>query len=126
MDFHPLSEPSEHRDSLNLLPEQELLATSAVDHADWNYRPILGRIQRLRFDLILSMLRGSFAKRLLEIGYGSGIFLPELSKHGSDLHGIDPHPFAGDITKILSKHNVKAKLVTGTAERMPYVNGYFQ
>ena len=126
MAFDPLRESSERRGSLQLLPEQALLATSAIDHAAWNYRPILGRIQRIRFDLIRSMLCGSHVNRLLEIGYGSGIFLPELAKYADDLHGIDPHPFAEDITKILSKHCVQAKLVTGTAARMPYVDGYFQ
>jgi ubiquinone/menaquinone biosynthesis C-methylase UbiE len=126
MAFDPLREPSERCDSLQLLPEQALLATSAVDHADWNYRPILGRIQRLRFDLIRSMLRGAHARRLLEIGYGSGIFFPELAKYADDLHGIDPHPFAGDITRILSQHGIRAKLVTGTAARMPYADSYFQ
>ena len=126
MAFDLLREPPELPGSLQLLPEQELLATSAVDHADWNYRPILGRIQRLRFDLIRSMLRGTHARRLLEIGYGSGIFFPELVKYADDLHGIDPHPFAGDITGILARHGIRASLVTGTAALMPYADGYFQ
>jgi len=59
---------------LSLLPEHALLTTSEIDHANWNYRPILGRIQRLRFDLIRSILGGKHALRLLEIGYGSGCF----------------------------------------------------
>jgi SAM-dependent methyltransferase len=126
MAFDTLRESSERRGSLQLLPEQALLATSAVDHADWNYRPILGRIQRLRFDLIRSTLCGSHAKHLLEIGYGSGIFFPELANYADDLHGIDPHPFAGDITRILSNYGVRATLVTGTAVRMPYIDSYFQ
>jgi SAM-dependent methyltransferase len=120
------NEPQNADGDLRLLPEQVLLTTSAVDHADWNYRPILGRIQRLRFDLIRSMLRGSHAARLLEIGYGSGVFLPELAKYADELYGVDPHPFADDVTKILSQHEVRAKLVTGTATEMPYENGFFQ
>jgi SAM-dependent methyltransferase len=97
---------NESRDAggeLRLLPEQALLTTGAVDHASWNYRPILGRIQRLRFDLVRLMLRGSRARRLLEIGYGSGVFLPELAQHG-----------------------VQAKFVCGTATQMPYESGFFQ
>jgi methylase of polypeptide subunit release factors len=95
-------------DALHLLPERALLVTGAVDHADWNYRPVLGRIQRLRFALVRSMLQSSHAKRLLEIGYGSGVFFPELAKRADHLHGIDPHPFAADITKILLQHGVRA------------------
>src|ERR1700720_3588781 len=57
---------NESRDAggeLRLLPEQALLTTGAVDHASWNYRLILSRIQRLRFDLVRLMLRGSRARR---------------------------------------------------------------
>src|SRR3981081_3067899 len=112
---------NESRDAggeLRLLPEQALLTTGAVDHASWNYRPILGRIQRLRFDLVRSMLRGSRAHRLLEIGYGSGVFLPELARHADQLHGIDPHPFPDDVAQVLAQHGVQAKLVRGTATQM--------
>jgi SAM-dependent methyltransferase len=111
---------------LRLLPEQALLTTGAVDHANWNYRPILGRIQRLRFDLIRSMLRGAHAQRLLEIGYGSGVFLPELARHADQLYGIDPHPFTDDVAQVLAQHGVHAKLVRGTATQMPYESVFFQ
>jgi hypothetical protein len=70
----PSSDSRSRDGEIRLLPEQELLSTRTVDHAQWNYRPILGRIQRLRFDLFRSMLQGSRASRLLEIGYGSGVF----------------------------------------------------
>jgi SAM-dependent methyltransferase len=120
---------NESRDAggeLRLLPEQALLTTGAVDHASWNYRLILGRIQRLRFDLVRSMLRGSRARRLLEIGYGSGVFLPELARHADQLHGIDPHPFPDDVAQVLAQHGVQAELVRGTATQMPYESGFFQ
>ena len=111
---------------LRLLPEEALLTTGAVDHGNWNYRPCLGRIQRLRFDLIRSMLQGSHAQRLLEIGYGSGIFLPELARHADQLYGIDPHPFTDNVAQVLEKHGVLASLVRGTATQMPYENAFFQ
>src|SRR5580704_7424153 len=96
--------------SLSLLPEQALLVTSEIDHANWNYRPLLGRIQRLRFDLIRSILRGTHATRLLEIGYGSGVFFPELSKYADELHGIDPHPFPEKVRTVLAQNGVTANL----------------
>jgi SAM-dependent methyltransferase len=120
------NEPQNPRSELQLLPEQALLTTSTVDHADWNYRPILGRIQRLRFDLIRSMLEGPRARRLLEIGYGSGVFFPELAKHADDLYGIDPHHLAEDVSKVLAQHGVQAKLMCGSATEMPYEDGFFQ
>ena len=114
------------RGALRLLPEQALLTTGPVDHGNWNYRPILGRIQQLRFYLIRSMLRGSHAQHLLEVGYGSGIFLPELARYADELHGIDPHSFTDNITKVLAQYGVYAKLVRGTATQLPYENGFFQ
>jgi SAM-dependent methyltransferase len=112
--------------SLSLLPEQALLVTSEIDHANWNYRPLLGRIQRLRFDLIRSILRGTHAKRLLEIGYGSGVFFPELAKYADELHGIDPHPFPEKVRTVLAQNGVKANLVRGTATDLPFHDGFFQ
>lgn len=111
---------------LSLLPEDALLTTSHVDHADWNYRPVLGRIQRLRFDLIRSILRGTHATRLLEIGYGSGVFFPELSKYANELHGIDPHPYPGEVKAVLTQHSVNANLVQGTATELPFEDNFFQ
>ena len=68
--------------NLKLLPREALIQTGEVDHADWNYRPLLGMIQRLRFRLILRILAGRKYHRLLEIGYGSGVFMPELKNPG--------------------------------------------
>jgi SAM-dependent methyltransferase len=112
--------------ALSLLPEQALLVTSEIDHANWNYRPVLGRIQRLRFDLIRSLLRGTRATRLLEVGYGSGVFFPELSKYADELHGIDPHPFPEKIRTVLAQNGVKANLVQGTATDLPFEDCFFQ
>ena len=112
--------------SLSLLPEQALLVTSGIDHASWNYRPLLGRIQRLRFDLIRSILRGTYATRLLEIGYGSGVFVPELAKYTEELHGIDPHPFSEKVKTVLAQNGFKANLVQGTATNLPFEDGLFQ
>jgi len=113
-------------DSLSLLPEHALLATSVVDHANWNYRPVLGRIQRLRFDLIRSILRGTRATRLLEIGYGSGVLFPELSKYSDELYGIDPHHFPSEVRTVLAEHGVSATLVQGTATELPFEANFFQ
>jgi len=126
MNSHRGNDSQDSPSELQLLPEQALLTTSTVDHADWNYRPILGRIQRLRFDLIRSMLQGSHSPRLLEIGYGSGVFFPELAKYADQLHGIDPHRYADDVAKVLAEHGVKATLVSGSATEMPYETGFFQ
>ena len=111
--------------ALTLLPESALVRTGPVDHADWNYRPLLGSVQRIRFRLIRTLLGERRFERLLEIGYGSGVFMPELAKCASSLYGIDPHPMPREVEEALRKHGVNASLATAGAEKLPYEDGFF-
>jgi SAM-dependent methyltransferase len=106
--------------SIRLLPRQILIKTGDVDHADWNYTPILSSIQRLRYRLVLSLMTKSRYHRLLEVGYGSGIFLPELSRHSEHLHGVDIHDLTREVSEVLAREKVTAELATASVTRMPY------
>jgi ubiquinone/menaquinone biosynthesis C-methylase UbiE len=111
---------------LRLLPRSALVTTGPVDHADWNYRPLLGWISRQRVRLVAGLL----AERprcgsLLEIGYGSGVFLPTWTQFTCELHGIDIHGQAGEVAKVLAAHGIGAELRTGTAEALPYPDASF-
>ena len=112
-------------EQLHLLPEEVLVKTGPVDHADWNFRPFLGQIQRRRFQLIRSLLPKKRVGRLLEIGYGSGVFLPELSRHCEELHGIDVHESHAQIAATLAKLGITARLQRAGAEALPFDDGYF-
>jgi SAM-dependent methyltransferase len=105
---------------LKLLPKSMLVRTSEVDHPDWNYRPLLGTVQRLRFRTILKLVANAGFGRLLEIGYGSGVFMPELAEHCDELYGIDPHPYLSDVEEGLATQGVRAKLCRGSVESLPY------
>jgi len=102
-----------------------LIRTGPVDHADWNFKPILGWIQQQRFRIALSLLPKDRVGRILEIGYGSGVFLPELSRHCEELHGIDPHRWNEEIAGELMKQGVTAQLRTGAAEALPFESESF-
>lgn len=108
-----------------LLPPNALVKTSDVDKAEWNFRPLLGMIQRLRFRLILSLLPKRPIGRLLEVGYGSGVFLPELSKRCDELYGIDPHQRAAGVAHHLRLHQVDATLLSGSALALPFQDESF-
>ncbi|MEV4313745.1 class I SAM-dependent methyltransferase [Actinocrispum sp. NPDC049592] len=110
---------------LRLLPPSALVRTSEVDHPDWNYRPLLGAVQRLRFRTIVKLLAGTTYGRLLEIGYGSGVFMPELASHCDELHGIDPHPHLSEVERNLTAQGINADLTRGTAESLPYDADFF-
>jgi ubiquinone/menaquinone biosynthesis C-methylase UbiE len=110
---------------MKLLPESALLRTSPVDHPHWNYRPLFRGVQRLRFRIMLALLGQEHFGRLLEVGYGSGVFMPELAAHCDELYGIDPHPLHQQVRANLALHGVKASLARGSAESLPYQSGFF-
>ncbi len=103
-----------------LLPQSALVKTSDVDKAEWNFHPLLGIIQRLRFKLILSLLPDRRMGHLLEIGYGSGVFLPELGKRCDSLYGADTHMRGATVSRNLDRHQVVAKLFCGSALALPF------
>lgn len=111
---------------LNLLPPDALVKTGDVDHADWNHKFLLGNISRARFHLIKRLLGEKRGARLLEIGYGSGVFLPELSKYADEIYGVDVHHEYEKVTEKLAAFNVEVKeLTTGGAEKMIWENDFF-
>lgn len=110
---------------LRLLPRDALVKTSRIDHADWNFRPFLGAIQRLRFRFARELLGRGRVGRLLEIGYGSGIFLPQLDLHCSELHGVDLHGKQVEVARRLFRLGVHPRLCHASAARLPYPDSWF-
>jgi len=115
----------EQRKPLELLPRDALVKTSDIDHADWNYDGLLGRVSRQRFALVRALLPSHRVGRLLEVGYGSGIFLPELARHAYQLFGADVHERSAEVAAVLGRAGIGAKLVTSPAEALPYPDGWF-
>ena len=110
---------------VRLLPREALIKSGSVDHADWNYRPILGWIQRIRFRLAVSLLPRHRVPRTLEVGYGSGIFMPELATRCRELYGIDVHTLQEDVARILQSHGIRARLFSCGAETTPFSKDFF-
>jgi SAM-dependent methyltransferase len=113
------------RTKLRLLRRDALIKTGPVDHGDWIYRPVVGCIIRERFRLVRSLLAGTHCRRLLEVGYGSGVFMPELSQYCDELYGIDVHENAAGVASALAKAGVTAHLHCGSIESTPFEAGYF-
>jgi ubiquinone/menaquinone biosynthesis C-methylase UbiE len=111
--------------SLKLLPEHDLLVTGPVDHADWNYRPLLAPIARRRFRLILDLMPPRKVQRLLEVGYGSGIFMPELALRCEELYGIDVHDRFEAVRERLQTSGVIANLSRQDAASTDFPSEFF-
>jgi len=110
---------------LTLLPSDSIVKTGPYDHADWCYEGLLGYIMRQRYELVRTMLSEDKVERLLEIGYGSGIFMPELGKHANQLFGADVHPHAQEVTSALARCGITADLRTADAAALPFPDQYF-
>lgn len=110
---------------VELLPREALVKTNPLDQADWNYRGVLGAVQRRRFALVAQVLGARHYDRLLEVGYGSGVFMPELRTHCRSLHGIDPHDRGGEVTEVLAGRGIAAFLVQASMTAIPYEDGAF-
>lgn len=91
-----------------LIPDKNLLKkTGEVDYFDWNYKFPIKYIQKYRFKRIIELLGDEKYNSLLEAGTGSGIFLPELSKHCNNLYACDIHHNFDNIANLCEKYEVK-------------------
>jgi ubiquinone/menaquinone biosynthesis C-methylase UbiE len=110
---------------MKLLSRKLLEKTGPVDYADWNYRSVLGLISRSRFRLILEMMSRRKFQRLLEIGYGSGVFMPELAEHADELMGVDIHSRTEAVSNRLQEFGTHVRLYTADVTSMPFPDRYF-
>ncbi|KAA9039306.1 class I SAM-dependent methyltransferase [Ginsengibacter hankyongi] len=90
------------------IPDKNLLnRTGEVDYFDWNYKFPIKYILKYRFKRIIQLLGNEKYGWLLEAGTGSGIFLPELSKHCEHLYACDIHRDFDHITSLCEKYGIK-------------------
>lgn len=105
---------------VRLLAPENLRKTGPVDHADWNFRYLTGRIQRQRFRLVARLMGERRCHDLLEIGYGSGVFAPEMARHCDHYYGLDTHDCSREVAEVLDSVGVDATLHTGSVHELPF------
>ncbi len=110
---------------LRLPPPDRLVPTGDVDALAWYYKPVLGWVMRRRLRWVAELAFVRPADRVLEIGYGSGIFLYELAQHSGRLAAIDVHPHGADVRRRLCADGIRAALVQGDAGALPFQGGCF-
>jgi ubiquinone/menaquinone biosynthesis C-methylase UbiE len=108
------------------IPERAVAPRSEFDDPiDYYYRPLTGKIYRDRLEMSISMLGEQKSDALLEIGYGSGLLLPELSRRTKRLVAIDIHGQSNEVYRMLEHEGVKAELHQGNLYKMPFADGEF-
>ena len=109
------------------IPDKNLLAkTGAVDYFNWNYKFPIKYIQLYRFKKIIQMLGKKKYPVLLEAGTGSGIFIPELSKHCDSIYACDIHSNFENIHLICKHYGItNYNLSTQSIEKTNFADEHF-
>jgi len=111
--------------SLYIPPRQLVPKPNSDDPLDYYYRPVTGTIYRARLRNAVELLGPAKLKSLLEVGTGSGILLPELSRHADRLVAIDIHDRLPEVRDLLVKEGVRAEVIHGNLFEMPFENAEF-
>jgi len=115
---------SKNPSTLILPPCGSLASGGPVDPLPYYYQPIIGMAYRARMNVGLRCLPETCDK-ILDVGYGSGLLMPTLAKHARELHGVDIHPRAKEVTESLERLGIKATLSQGDARTIPYPDEHF-
>lgn len=108
------------------IPERAVVPKSDdEDPIDYYYKPITGPVYRSRLEMGIKLLGSHRYKALLEVGYGSGVLLPELARHAERIAGIDMHTKSEEVKKMLKHEKVEADLHQGSLFEMPFKDGEF-
>ena len=103
------------------IPAKDHVApTSADDPALYYYTRGLRYPYLKRLSMALQLLEGHHFGRLLEIGYGCGIFFPELSRRCGELVGIDLHRRASSVRQMMQREGLEAALGVADVLHLPF------
>ncbi|MGH7264807.1 MAG: class I SAM-dependent methyltransferase [Candidatus Rokuibacteriota bacterium] len=94
--------------------------THETDPIHFYYRPGIRAIFKKRLEMVLELMGDRRFDELLEVGFGSGIFLKELATRCRRLHGIDVHDNFAFVESMLQKEGVGANLVHSPVEKIAF------
>jgi ubiquinone/menaquinone biosynthesis C-methylase UbiE len=108
------------------LPKRENISvTSSTDPTLLHYKPLVGYFMNKRLEGALKLLSDEKCPRLLDIGCGGGVFLPELSHICDELYGIDIHQNLDKVKEMLKKEKISATISFGDVTKLIFPDSYF-
>ena len=106
--------------AVRLPPRRRLTPTGPVDAVDRYHNPGIGWVLRRRLQWVADELPATPMSRLLEVGYGSGIFMHELAGRAAELYGIDVHALGGQVRTQLGRIGTPVMLAQGSGMALPF------
>lgn len=109
------------------LPKKEnIFVTGKTDPIHRHYHPFISYFMNQRLEGALRLMGNEKSGRLLDIGYGGGVFLPELYARCAELYGVDIHDNIVKVQEMLAKEKVVAKLSFGDVTDLgQFSDGFF-
>src|SRR5258706_8595495 len=87
-----------------------------------------GWFYRQRLQMVADLLKGENRDQLLEVGVGSGVFIPELLKYANQVTGIDIHEIYHGVQTMLMNERIdlgRVCLKKGSVLNIPFPDNSF-
>lgn len=106
------------------------LMAADVNQRDYStfkyYKPIIKSLYLKRIKIGLELLGNKKFSKMLNIGFGGGVILPELSKHAAEITGVDIHPQIDLVKQIIQDEKINnVKLIKADATSLPFADNKF-
>jgi ubiquinone/menaquinone biosynthesis C-methylase UbiE len=105
---------------LRVPDKNNILITGDEDPAKFYYNFLTKRLFLKRLEIAIDLLDKKKKYSVLEIGYGCGILLLELSRHFRKVFAVDLHLNAAGVNSMLAKEGIGASLSVGDILNLPY------
>ncbi len=110
---------------LTLPPRALVTKPDADDPIDYYYRFFTAPLYRARLrDALIALGQGPF-ESLLDVGYGSGVFLPELALRTNRLVGVDVHAGLDGVARMAANLGLDVELLDASLYELPFEDGTF-
>lgn len=110
---------------LSLPKRENLFKTTWEDSLDLYYMPLVRNVYLQRFKMAAALLDNKKYTAILDLGFGCGIFLKELSLHTDSLCGVDIHENIEKVQRMAEKESFLAQLKKGSIFSLPFLDAEF-
>lgn len=108
---------------LKLLPRGQYRGVNDYDPLRYYYWPLIGRMYRRRVELCLAECKGG--RRVLEVGFGTGLAFLNLHDLYDEIYGLDLTVNVDEVSSVFKQLQIQTNLQNGSVVQMPYETDTF-